>query len=696
MVIAAVGTFDFPERWPDLLQNLILSINSDNPNFVQGGLRCLVLFAEDITDVQLSQAIPHLFPALLRVAMNPNYPDTTRARAVTTFQICCSSLLTLSGDEDGDAPSKGFMKLVTRLLTPTLAQWFQLFINCLAVPPQAGEPCGLRLGCIKSLKTFQTYFPKIILQHLGAFAKQVWQNLVAMLPLYTQQTIDGDGDDGGEVDDDGDVVNLAACVYESCEFLVTVMDGGKKAQGALKELQEPLALLAIGYMQMTTEDLATWEEDPGEFCAFEDDFLQSLSVRVSAHKLMLRMLDVYKGAMGAILSAATKRIGESEQLQAQGDPTWWKLREASVFAIGFVAEMLQEPGGAPGFDLQGFVHKVLLADLAKDNSVPYLRARAIWCVSHFATLFSKSPEDGELVRYTLEAVVDGLEVQNATAVRLAAARALGMLCTTLPKEVMAPHMPKSLMLMAELLSHAKEGTLHTTLETLVLAVEVSPDVTAQVEEQLTPLLLQSWSNNASDRLVTEGILEILEGLLKEPQCLQGVTQRTLPALLSILSDSTQHLGGTLEAALDVVTLLVKASVRHHAAIHPELLQQALPTVLAKVINTEDHSVLESGTLCLTAFMRGAAEHVASASINGTPILSIMCQAVAKLLSPDLEDTAAFSVGGLVTQVVFKLSDRLGPDAIVDLIRAVVVRTLHIEHRPFSMSLDRIPYAAHHP
>jgi hypothetical protein len=114
-----------------------------------------------------------------------------------------------------------------------------------------------------------------------------------MLPLYTQQTIDGDGDDDGEVDEDGDVVNLAVCVYESCEFLVTVMDGGKKAQAVLKSLQEPMALLAIGYMQMTTDDLAAWEEDPGEFCAFEDDFLQSLSVRVAAHKLMLRMLDVY-------------------------------------------------------------------------------------------------------------------------------------------------------------------------------------------------------------------------------------------------------------------------------------------------------------------------------------------------------------------------------------------------------------------
>jgi hypothetical protein len=161
MVIAAVGSFDFPERWPDLLQNLILAINSDNANFVQGGLRCLVLFAEDITDVQLSQAIPLLFPALLRVGVNPNYPDTTRSRAVTTFQICCSSLLTLSGDEDGGEPSKGFMKLVTKLLAPTIAQWFQLFINILAAPPTAGEPCGLRLGCIKSLETFQTYVPLI-------------------------------------------------------------------------------------------------------------------------------------------------------------------------------------------------------------------------------------------------------------------------------------------------------------------------------------------------------------------------------------------------------------------------------------------------------------------------------------------------------------------------------------------------------
>ena len=70
-----------------------------------------------------------------------------------------------------------------------------------------------------------------------------------------------------------------------------------------------------------------------------------------------------------------------------------------------------------------------------------------------------------------------------------------------------------------------------------------------------------------------------------------------------------------------------------------------------MLATDDHSVLESGCIVLTSFMRVAAAHIATAEVNGTSLLQVLCQVLSKLLSPELDDTAAFSVGGLVTQVI---------------------------------------------
>lgn len=75
--------------------------------------------------------------------------------------------------------------------------------------------------------------------------------------------------------------------------------------------------------------------------------------------------------------------------QAAGAAGWWRLREASLLAVGAVSEPLLEAPGASDadFNLGAFLDQVLAQDLQNPSSPPFLVGRALWvasrCGPHF-------------------------------------------------------------------------------------------------------------------------------------------------------------------------------------------------------------------------------------------------------------------------------------------------------------------------
>jgi hypothetical protein len=67
MTIGLIARDDYPEQWPSLLETLMGLVCSADVNAVQGAIRALVMFAEDIQEHQLPAVAEHLFPVLLRV-----------------------------------------------------------------------------------------------------------------------------------------------------------------------------------------------------------------------------------------------------------------------------------------------------------------------------------------------------------------------------------------------------------------------------------------------------------------------------------------------------------------------------------------------------------------------------------------------------------------------------------------------------
>merc|ERR1712038_2065499 len=95
---------------------------------------------------------------------------------------------------------------------------------------------------------------------------------------------------------------------------------------------------------------------------------------------------------------------------------------------------------------------------------------------------------------------------------------------------------------------------------------------------------------------------------------------------------------------------------------------------------DDDKVIQSSTLLLTSFIRIGSEHMMQVRVDNVPILQILCQAVHKLLDPEIKDTMNPYIGGMITQLISKMSNELGQNLILQVIKAVIVR-LHSAEFP---------------
>ena len=136
-------------------------------------------------------------------------------------------------------------------------------------------------------------------------------------------------------------------------------------------------------------------------------------------------------------------MDEAEAARVAGDSTWWKLREATLLAVGtlddFIVETaraLSECGRHATFSAPGFLGLVLDRDLApgSENSIPpFLRGRALWVAARLAP--GAPPAAATAV---LGAALQSLDPRAPAPLRVGACRALAQYVPLAPKDGLAP------------------------------------------------------------------------------------------------------------------------------------------------------------------------------------------------------------------------------------------------------------------
>ncbi|KAL5553552.1 hypothetical protein UlMin_040953 [Ulmus minor] len=663
MAIASIAVYDWPEDWPELLPFLLKLINDQtNKNGVHGALRCLALISGDLDDRVVPTLVPVLFPCLLTIVSSTQlYDKYLRAKALSIVYSCASMLGAMSGVYKTETDA---------LLVPMLKPWMDQFSIILNHPVESEDPddWSLRMEVLKCLNQFVQNFPSLAESELMLIMGPLWQTFVTSLRVRSSNEGAEDLYDGS-YDSDGSEKSFDSFVIQLFEFLLTIVGSAKLIKVLMNNIKE-LVYYTIAFLQMTEQQIHMWSMDANQFVADEDD--TAYSSRVSGALLLEEVVGV-AGIEGinAIIDAAKERFTESQRERAAGSAIWWKLREATLFAMASVSEQLleAEDSGLIRVDLKNLVEQIITEDIGLGvHEHPFLYARIFASIAKFSSLISR-----EVLDHFLLAAINAIGMDVPPPVKVGACRALSQLLPEANKGIIQSQMLSLFSSLTDLLNQASEETLHLVLETMQAAVKSGQESSALIEPIISPVILNLWVSHVSDPFISIDAIEVLEALKNAPGCIHPLVSRILPYIGPILNKPQQQPDGLVAGSLDLLTMLLKNSP-------PDVLKAVydvcFDAVVRIILQSDDHSEMQNATECLAAFISGGRQDLLAWGDSGFIMRSLL-DVASRLLDPDLESSGSLFVGSYILQLLLHLQSQMLPH-VRDLVAALVRRMQSVD------------------
>ncbi|CAN6448698.1 unnamed protein product [Victoria cruziana] len=660
MAVASIAHYDWPEEWPELMPFLLKLISGQsNMHGVNGGLRCLALLSGDLDDSSVPRLVPLLFPHLYTIVSSHQiYNKHMRTKALSIVHSCISTLGSMTG----------VYKSETReLMVPMFKAWMEQFTYIMQAPVQSEDPddWSIRMEVLKCLIQLIQSFRSLGEAEFVAVLRSTWQTFVSCLQVYELSSIRGTEDPcSGIVDSDGADTSLNSFVIQLFEFFLTVVGDrklSKVVQGNIKEL----LYYAVAFLQITEEQVQTWVADANQYVADEDDM--AYSCRISGLLLLEEIVKAYDDGIEAVLEAAQNRFTESFQAKASGSSNWWKLREAAIFSLGALAEMVVEPEVDESVKLR--IGKCIEPMLIKDMGIgvqefPFLHARIFSTIAKFSSVVGQ-----ETIEHFLFAAMKAIASEVPPPVKVGACRALSQLLQDSNYKTIQPHILDLFSAIVELLKQASDETMHLVLETLQAAVKAGNGAIVSVEPVISPLVLNLWAQRVSDPFISIDAVEVLEAIKDMPGCLQPLVSRVLPSIRPILRNPHQQPEGLVAGSLDLLTMLIKKAP---SDVVKQAYDACFDLVVQITLQSEDHGEIQNATECLSAFVLGGKQDMLSWGPYPSFTIRRLLDSASRLLNPDLNSSASLFVGGYILQLILHLPSEM-QQHLQNLVAALVKR-----------------------
>lgn len=658
MAVAAIGQNDWPEDWPELLSFLLKLIgDQSNGNGVRGALRCLALLSDDLDDECIPKLVPELFPSLYIIISSPHlYENSLRAKAVGIVHSCISMLGSMSG-----VYKRETLSLMTSMLDPLMEQ-FSIILNS-PVLSQNPDDWSMQFEVLKCLLQLIQNFPRLPEAKISAILAPLWQTFVSSFKVYHLSTIQASDDvDSVGYDSDGSERSIESFGIQLFELWTTIVGNSLLAKviaGSIKEL----AYYTISFQQITEEQVQNWSRDANQYVADEDDV--TYSCRVSGSLLLEEIVTAYEDyGIDSILEASQTCFRESCELRQAGSADWWRLHEASLFALGSLSEHLCEAQDC-GYNVRDLLEKMVIDIMGTGvQQYPFLHARAFSVVAKFSSLISK----GICEQYLCNAA-QAIASDVPPPVKVGACRALAQLLPESTQSSVQQNIMGILSSLVDLLRQASEETLHLVLETLQSAIKSGGEQSTSIEPVISPIILDVWAQNIADPFISIDAVEVLEAIKNAPGCLQPLVSRILPTIGSILSKSKIQPDGLVAGSLDLLAMILKNAP---AAVVKAVFDTCFTFIIQITLESDDHGEMQNATECLAAFISGGRQELLAWGGEPGSTLKMLLSAASRLLDPELESSVSLFVGSYILQLILHLPSHLSPH-IPELIAAIVRR-----------------------
>ncbi|KAI0504408.1 hypothetical protein KFK09_015360 [Dendrobium nobile] len=661
MAVVSIAQYDWPDDWPELLPFLLKLISEQKTiNGVHGALKCLALLSGELDDTLVPKLLPALYPRLHSIISAPHlYEKSLRTKALAIVHSCISVLGSMSGVYKTETAGL-MLEMVNSLM--------EQFSIILQPPLQSEDPdeWSMRMEVLKCLLQLVQNFPSLIEARFSVILSSLWQTFVSALDVYQISSIHRTEDSGsGRFDSDGNERSLDAFIIQLFETLLTIVGNSKLAKvigGSIKEL----VYYTIAFLQMTEEQVHTWLLDANQYVADENDV--TYSCRVSGSLLLEEIANAYGGEMiDSIVEAVNKRFIESQTAKVSGSTDWWKLREASFFAMASISEQLIEAqdSGATKVNLSRLLDEMVAEDIRTAvYEFPFLHARAFSVVSKFSSVIGRNVRE-----QFLYAAAQAIALDVPPPVKVGACQVLSQVLPDAKSELVQPHIMCILSSLIDLLKQASDETLHLVLETLQAAIKAGHELSRSMEPVISPVILDVWVHHISDPFISIEALEVLEAIKDAPGCMQPLVSRILPSIASILENPRNQPDGLLAGSFDLLTMILKSAP---VEVVKAVFDRCFNSTIQVVLESDDHGEMQNATECLAAFLAAGKHELLS--WNGDPSFTMkrLLDAASRLLDPNLESSGSLFVGNYVLQLIFHFPSEMAFH-IRELVAAVVRR-----------------------
>ncbi|ODQ65321.1 ARM repeat-containing protein [Nadsonia fulvescens var. elongata DSM 6958] len=657
--LATIGKVEYPDEWPDLILRLLDILSGQHlDDFAKRG--CLFVIKEFVDDglseIQFFQMGSGLLQALYNIVASRN---SNSALALDTFVATIEFFHMV----DDGAEKRALRPVVEGIVT----SWCDL-LRSLYAPLSEEWNWKLRTSATRAIHGLLTAFPKPMGPQLSSLFKAIWHDI--QLLVQESRLVDINGDDQNNM--------RIVWLTESLNLLEQMMESPRvsrlfsDAPIALCDMLNMLVHIAawpqpvyhilcsdVNQFVTTEAELAFGSSD------LDDSVVNASAIRMACHGLLACLTELDANTVVSHMVVLVRSLTQNEL----------EKLESGLFLLD--KALVNYEANDANINIPQLIETI--QTVLQESSSSLVRARIFLLMASLASsaLVEVSPDiQAGGVGIILQGATNK-SIENQNTAKVAILMAMGTLARSLPSSVMAQHQSMILGFMCQwvLTNHLDDDTPATLMDVLVPVMEL--DVIKALRSQaVISLIFDIITGNFSDVSLVCDIQQAFEELTRvavESDSYDILCQQTLPHIIIVLQqslnekDTNTELEYTpeLNVMLEILAVVLgqgqsKSTKALSIPIDPfTIIFHLLSQIL---LSTHDNEILQVGATALAAAVRTSShliDTIPAQTTTNSNGRELVLRIVEKLLSPDLDESAAMSAGVLVSEVVETFGNHLG-------------------------------------
>lgn len=693
--LSAISECDWPDEYPELLENLIQLLSSGSSDAIHGSMQMFTDFVKsELTEDQLLPILRRLLPILLNILGDQeHHSPLTRARTIAVFRQCVESLYMVK-----DAHPEP----VKEAASTVLPVWLDAFRVLLSMDPKLDvenkpnwDGLAIRIQIVKTLDIIHTAFPRALAPYLSDFLAASLRQLHDLFPTFHQYYVLAT--DIVPLSSEDEKIELSQLASSTLDFIAATARGKSKDWFNEANIHQLVGDI-FNWTEMTADEETEWATDANAFVAQESEESTSYSVRVASCDLLDILVDRYpQRVLPAVQANLAAVIAQSSQANGAGAEDWWRPLEAAFTAVGAIAatalEVLEDEkagGHQPSLDFNQLLVSVVPGILTQ-SQYPFMQGRAFVLASQFSSVLPDS-----VAGQYIDAVISVLEAKEVTIpVKVSAIRAVQGFCKNCSDSEVFPRASRICKSIEGFIPVTSSDTLTLVLDALsvLLLVHRGSWLTVELAETVVPAVLNVWGKGVQDphlMAITSSLLTRLASV-PTPGVYATVVRQSLPLLCATLANATSEGQERFyaSAALEQLCGLLQGAPAE-GGVGEGFVAQLGPVLFSKIRQVQDRDAIQYAITALTLLVRkDTPQIVAWQDGAGKTGLDHILELIAWQLQSSDESGSLF-IGDLIIHLM-----RRAGDAIVrilpELLEAMVRRMATVKTATFVQSLV-IPFA----